>query len=245
MICEDFVMLGKTVPEPVSDGRIFVCSAGYSPEMRQLIRIYPLARHGAPHRWTVSRVPLERNPKDSRPESWKLAGDRSLGSHERINEVITPYSTLTAGEKLTLLANADEWVASINEANERRLSLALIRPKNFEVIFDENRLSPDSPQLKLFDDGLPEAEGAKRFPYIPRLRFIDGDGTERKLMIRDWGAYELMRKHPEYTFDMEEALWLGDDSTLLVGNFNSHRHSWLIISVLNIGSQQMSLDVAS
>lgn len=28
MILDDFVMLGTTVPEPNSDGRVFVCSAG-------------------------------------------------------------------------------------------------------------------------------------------------------------------------------------------------------------------------
>ncbi len=34
MILDDFVMLGTTVPEPNSDGRVFVCSAGYSATSR-------------------------------------------------------------------------------------------------------------------------------------------------------------------------------------------------------------------
>jgi hypothetical protein len=51
VILDDFVMLGTTVPEPNSSGRVFVCSAGVSDEDRRLIRIYPLARRGAPKRW--------------------------------------------------------------------------------------------------------------------------------------------------------------------------------------------------
>lgn len=42
MMFEDFIMLGKTIPEPQKKtGRVFVCSAGYSDEFRHLIRIYP------------------------------------------------------------------------------------------------------------------------------------------------------------------------------------------------------------
>lgn len=241
MICEDFIMLGKTVPEPSSDGRIFVCSAGYSPELRSLIRIYPLARHAAPKRWSVNRVPLERNPKDSRPESWKLAGDRTIGSHERINQVFSAYDNVKGMRRLDYLDDDRIWVESIAEANQRRLSLALIRPTAApRLYYDHNQDSPDSPQLKLFSTGDPEPQGAKRFPFIPRLEFHDQAGSHR-LMLRDWGCYELMRKNPGLSVDMADALSLGHDSALLIGNLNSHRTSWLVISVLNIGSAQMSL----
>ena len=72
MTLDDFVMLGTTVPEPNSDGRIFVCSAGVSAEYRSLVRLYPLARKNVPRRWGIYRVPVERNPKDSRPESFQV-----------------------------------------------------------------------------------------------------------------------------------------------------------------------------
>jgi hypothetical protein len=85
MVVEDFVMLGKTVPEPNSDGRVFVCSAGVSAELKTLMRIYPLARRDAPERWSINRVQVERNLRDNRIESRKLAGDRSVGMHDRIN----------------------------------------------------------------------------------------------------------------------------------------------------------------
>ena len=45
MILEDFIMLGTTVPEPNSDGRIFVCSAGVSPELGKLVCRRSPGRH--------------------------------------------------------------------------------------------------------------------------------------------------------------------------------------------------------
>lgn len=240
MICDDFIMLGKTVPEPQSDGRVFVCSAGYSTELRSLIRIYPLARYASPKRWSVSRVPLERNPKDSRPESWKLAGDRSAETHQNINAAFATYAQVRGMDTRDAIDDDRVWVSSIKEANKRRLSLALIAPKGVpSVTYDQNLNSPESPQLKLFADGLPPAEGAKRFPFMPRLVFDDDKG-EHRLMLRDWGCYERMRKAPG-ALDLDNCLSLGPDSRLLIGNLNSHRTAWLVISVLNIGDAQMSL----
>lgn len=229
---DDFVMLGKTVPEPSSDGRIFVCSAGVSPQLKQLLRIYPLARHGAPARWSVNTVQLERNPKDSRPESWKLAGDRTPGAHEHINDAFTAVrSEYPRASRAGLLRPYT--VGSIKEANAKRLSLAVIHPDRLDLDFDNNPDSPDSPQLALFDSGKPEPQGAKRFAYIPRLHFCDEE-RENHLMLRDWGCFEWMRKEGDRRrHDLVGNLHLTPSSSLLVGNFNRHRTSWLVISVLN------------
>jgi hypothetical protein len=235
MICDDFVMLGTTVPEPTRKGdRIFVCSAGISAEQRCLLRVYPLARHGAPRRWNTYRVPLERNSRDSRPESWQIAGDRSPQAHERINEAFVPTERIVPDRQRAALL-APFRVHSIAEADRRRLSLAIIHPDAVELDFDHNPSSPDSPQLALFETGqdIPKA-GARRFPFIPRLRFQDDCG-EHHLMLRDWGCYEFMRKNePDYYRPkMVDALHLRPSSCLFVGNMNNQRNAWLVISVLN------------
>lgn len=227
---DDFVMLGKTIPEPNSDGRVFVCSAGVSATLRGLVRVYPLSRHGSPPRWSVNTVSLERNPKDSRPESFRLAGDRSPAHHDDINAEFVPASTYPVRARADLLA---PYVASsIKEANERRLSLAVIHPETLDLEFDYNPDSPDSPELTLFDLRERPTEGAKRFAYIPRLRFRDEHG-EHRLMLRDWGAYEFMRKQgDDRRHELTAGLHLDGTCSLLVGNFNQHRTSWLVISVL-------------
>ncbi|MDG4784331.1 hypothetical protein O7626_39530 [Micromonospora sp. WMMD1102] len=237
MVLDDFVMLGTTVPEPNSDGRVFVCSAGYSATLRSLVRVYPLARHGAPARWSVNTVRLERNPRDSRPESYRLAGDRRPGVHQHINRVFEATGTVPRTARAELLRRCT--VSSIAEANDRRLSLAILHADAMELEFEHNPASPDSPQLALFDVGTEIPAGARRFPYIPRLRFADDRGPHR-LMLRDWGVYELMRKHNNLTqlSDTQrrryvgEALHLDPSCSLLVGNLNNQRTAWLVISVL-------------
>jgi hypothetical protein len=229
---DDFVMLGKTVPEPTRrDGRVFVCSAGISPTLRSLIRIYPLARRNTPPRWSVSTVKLIRNPDDSRTESFKLEGDRRPGAHEWINNSFQIDGMWPPAARADLLSRYV--VGSIPEANDKRLSLAIIHPDQVELTFKHNPDSPDSPLLTLFDLEPRPTEGAKRFAYIPQLSFKDAD-RENHLMLRDWGCFEFMRKQGDAKrFQLSDALHLTPLSSLLVGNFNQHRTSWLVISVLN------------
>ncbi|GAA3417703.1 hypothetical protein [Streptosporangium vulgare] len=236
---DDFVMLGKTVPEPNSDGRVFVCSAGVSETMRSLIRIYPLARYGAPARWSINQVALEVNPKDSRKESFRLAGDRTPEAHEQINNTFRDLGKVPQGKRAALLKR--HTVGSIKEANDKKISLAIINPDVLDLTFEFNPESPDSPQQALFDMGARPEAGAKRFAYIPRLRFKDEDG-QHHLMLRDWGCFEYMRKHgDDKRSDLAGGLHLHNSRSLLIGNFNRHRNSWLVISVLGGLRQPASL----
>lgn len=233
MTLDDFVMLGKTVPEPSADGRVFVCSAGVSRELRQLVRVYPLGRAGCPPRWMRCRIHLERNPQDSRAESWKLVGDRSPEAIPQINFRITQQEKTAHHQRADLLAPFV--LGSIREANERRLSLCVIHPQRRPSLEFNDNVADDltSPLLRLFtlrDE--PLEFGSKRFAHNPYLRFRDEDG-EHRLQLRDWGVYEFMRKQgDERRFELERALHLSDDSSLFVGNFHNHRNAWCVISVL-------------
>ena len=247
LIVDDFVMLGETIPEPRSDGRVSVCSAGYSDTLRSLVRIYPLARRGAPRRWSVNRVSLERNPTDSRAESYKLSGDRRPGAFDGINDTFVETGYLKPRHRGDRLRRCV--LPSIKEANERiagygrdRTSLAIIHPDAIELYFEHNQASPDSPQQALFELPYhsPVPAGAKRFPYLPKLWFRDDHG-EHRLSLREWGVFELMRKHNNLVGMSEgerrawvsRALHLGPGSSLLVGNQANARNAWLVIAVLN------------
>jgi len=234
---DDFVMLGKTVPEPNSDGRTFVCSAGWSDTLRSLIRIYPLSMHEAPAKWTVSEISLERNPKDSRFESFKIHGDRSVDAHTAINRAFSVKGKLTQGEKEKLMGRLPR--ISKADANSEKLSLAVCQPDHPPVLYyGENPESDDHPQLSLFDDRLPKKQGAKRFPYQPRLRF-SSDGHHHDLQIREWGVYEWLRREG---FAKKEShpikAELKKNPPLLLGNLCSHRNTWLVIDRLAPQRQQ-------
>lgn len=227
----DFVMLGKTVPEPISDGRVLVCSAGVSETMRSLIRVYPLAKRGSPPRWTVNSVDLTRNPKDSRPESFCLAGDHDVDADPNFNSAFrSDGKALSRAKRKKLLER--HVVESIAEANEKRLSLAIVHPERLELVFTANRDSPDSPELALFDMWPRPIAGAKRFAFMPRLKFSDPRGNH-DLKLNDWGSYEFLRKYGDgRRSELASALGLDRPRSLLIGNHNRHRTAWLVISVL-------------
>ncbi len=239
-------MLGTTVPEPSSDGRVFVCSAGVSDECRRLIRIYPLARRNAPRRWGVHSVKLERNPRDSREESFQIAGNRSPGAHQWINyKFEITKGAFPESRRADLLSRYV--IGSLQEANAKRLSLAVVQPDDLDLTFELNPPPEDAPQLSLFEgkDG-DRVSGARRFRWMPRLRFRDECG-KHNLMLRDWGTFELQRKQDETYFlgNLESALHLNGSSSLLVGNMNNKRTTWLVISVLNgIRSPATLFDIA-
>jgi len=228
MRIDDFILLGTTVPEPSkTDNRVFVCSAGYSPELRKMLRVYPLSRKSPPKRWHKYSIELESNNKDSRDESYKIAGDRSDKVHDDINSRFELVGKANEDDKRYLVDKFT--IESIKQANKDRISLGVIQPiYPPTLVFDENPESPEHPQIRLFDDRLPQ-DGAKKFPFAPKLKFHDPEGGHC-ISVRDWGCFEYMRKFP----GNHERLNLNLDKNppLLIGNMNAHRNSWLIISVL-------------
>lgn len=233
MIIDDFVMLGKTVPETSSDGREFVCTAGYSVELRQPIRIYPMARAQCPARWSTIRIPVERNPKDGRFESWKIRGDRRPGAHDQINSVITIIGKQCTAVEQRAIVDAMT-VSSLKQANDEKRSLCVLLPDSVPKLdLESGETAEMAPTRDLFGNR-PSLPVAARFKWHPRLRFVDQDGNGHDLMLRDWGCYEYMRKHgDDSAIKLGENLNLSTAPPLLCGNLNRFRNAWLIISVFS------------
>lgn len=228
MIINDLVMLGKSVPEPTNERlEHYVCSAGVSAE-HGLIRLYPLGLQGTPRRWSVIRVPVERKPGDSRPETWTPIGAPlvvgALCSDDRLGAI----------DRFT--------VSGVVEANERRLSLAIVRPHDARFYLD-GKDHPEEPTYRLYGSNDEVLKARERFAHTPRVEFMTEDGRSHKLQVRDWGVWELMRKYHARLADMsfprrEEYVGgalhgLTPDTRLFIGNFANHRTSWMIISVIN------------
>lgn len=239
IVADEFIMLGKTVPDDRADGRHFVCSAGYQRDLG-LIRIYPLSRHASPKRWSQTSVLLERNPKDNRKESWRLAVDRAPDQHAAANvRAFRTTGEVARNQRATLIPDC-YFVDSVAQANSERRSLALLRPQSAEI----NWTAPDATkpldvdQLELISMHRPDGKPDR----IPRLQFRDESGPHA-LQLRDWGMYELIRRYGlDYAGShAADALHLSESSTLLIGNLNAHRTTWLVISVLNLGAAQPAL----
>lgn len=227
MIVEDFVMLGRTVPEMSKKHGLVVCSAGYSKELRQFMRVYPITVFDKVPRWSTCRIKLRRNKHDSRFESWRL---------QEINEIdIT--GKVKREEEFDFLKGQVK--GSIAELNKERASLGMLAPVIKNWRFDDMRVNEEF-LLSLFPD---EHKKTKK----PRLMFTDSHG-EHDLQIRDWGTHLFLKNQPiEKHSNLWAALKFTDPTykhLLFVGNHNNHRTSWLVISVIsNRTEQQLSLQL--
>lgn len=227
MIVNDFVMLGRTVPEPNRDKQVYVCSVGYCPTTGGLTRVYPLSVHDRLPRWqraAIDLVPVTRKG-DHRPAS------RSLGAGGfRALDRCRPEWFRPHFEPL--------YVDSIAEANRRRISLALLRlPAGWEFRLDRNP-GDRAPHHEIWGPVPPKAK--ERFCFTPRLHFRDPENNH-KIQVRDWGVFELMRKYEQRINAMtpdEQVSWIGqslrlrDGITMLIGNYENALTAWCVISIL-------------
>lgn len=200
-----------------------MCSAGYSRELRQMLRIYPLPIRNGMHQWSIYSIDLERNAQDSRFESWALKG-RSLES-AGVTGNVRRYAERDFLESLVS--------PSIAFLNENRRSLGLIRPGQLSGHYARRESTNDPRQGVLFEY-CDKRFGASAIDVIPMLRFSDADG-EHDLQVRELGAYEFLRKNRGSATSLWRNYRLTDsdyDHLLFVGNMNCFRNSWLIINVL-------------
>lgn len=203
--------------------------AGYYPELRQMVRIYPLnictdvkARH-------FITAEVERNPRDSRYESWALK--------DRDNQ------TLLLGQKCedSVLESIlkKEVVPDVDVLNERRASLGILQPANFRIELKTRNLISNPQQVELFDDfkfngGFKTAGQYFLAPYV----IIPSEASQQCFQLREWGLYELMRKYeqmekPITASLVENALRIKQDRNVyfVVGNMNHNRTIWIVIKV--------------
>lgn len=189
-----------------------VCTAGFRMD-GSWIRIYPV-----PHRmlslngqtmyrkWQIIEVDLEKNPRDSRPESYHIHDINTLKIHEKIDAKRPNWEL-----RMSWLKKGKEIYDDMSKILERtydehdRISLAVLQPTEitgFEVEKEENledynrklqevrnRYKAEKMQLSLFGDNDAEQssfEFAKKIPYKFYYRFKTKDGKERRLMIEDW-----------------------------------------------------------
>lgn len=226
MRLDDWCCLGRTVPEESKKYGRKVCAAGFSRELGEFVRVYPLPVVTPIRQRSVCVLELGRNPQDSRRESWRLAREQAGAG------IASVGPQLPKADVLAWLAprRAD----SIRELNERRASVGVLRVAAADlqgVFADRETRRPEDPTQALLFADLDEQFGAGVIRLAPYVRFRDGAG-EHRLQIREWGGYEWLRKGgpccqlwENYGFNDEDAfVWL------VVGNMSNQRTAWLVIS---------------
>lgn len=235
VVIEDLTVLGNAVPDSISDDRITVCTVGYAPS-HGLVRIYPVPPRSPMKRWNVVSVPLERNPRDSRAESWKIQGSR--GEWDRIaQKIVLRGSLVKKQEKVELVSKLLGMFGGdcIEDFNDRRVSLGMVRPSAMSCAL-EKRTDHD-PMIQTTLEGAKPFLTVKNYPFRPMLTYRCASCRTKNphnQEIVEWGVFEGMRQNPAHPEKVFENLHIGEkdyDSTLLVGNMNWNRNSFLVVSI--------------
>jgi hypothetical protein len=213
MVVNDFIMLGRTEPCPSKTHGITVCSAGYSREMGQFLRVYPLAMTDKTTKWSKCTIPLERNHRDGRAESWRLDNGHTVDS-----SVITIQGKVKKDSEFDYLESLA--VESIQELNSQKVSLGILKSSDVKCFFSEEKID-DYPFVEYFG-------------VITKMRPRIKIGSY-SLQLRDWGAAEFLRKGQYPIEELWKSMRLTDQNyehLFFVGNMQQHRNNWLIISTI-------------
>lgn len=232
---DDLIILGRSVPSLMRDGRRPICVGGFSPT-HGFIRLYPTFYNFPFTRWNIVKVPVERavSPrKDPRPESYKIRGPRK-DPKALVKQVKLVGKLKRDDWQDLLIKNSDSCVFDLKDQGR---SLGVIKPEIKEFFFKENKEYSLLKQNRL-DNGF-VVNVKHQFPLEPRVRYSCPECKSRQgyhdQQILEWGVYEFLRKYPEQKDSVKDNLRLFDDDYekyFLVGDQLEHRYSFMVISVL-------------
>ena len=229
----DFLCLGQTVPEKSKKYGFRVCTAGIDLKSNSLVRIYPLAvdKHKHFKRWNVYQgLKVVRNKKDNRKESWKLGFEI-----DKLKDF--PSRVYKVANRPSLIQNF-KTQESIPDLNKRRASLAIIDLQNPQGYFaDRKKNAVNTNQISLFQQKEQLSYLIKDdFEHTPRVKFRSVKNTKHDLMLTSWSVFmHQINLAPKYgKNNLWKCLKMNQNvKTALIGNINTHRNSWLIISILS------------
>ena len=230
----DVIVLGRGVPEQISNGRITVCVAGYS-ETMGFVRLYPTRVDSPLSVWNIVSVEVERNPLDNRNESWKLPDSRS--GWEKVNQHITIMGEFKREHRIGLLdAIKSDCVKDINDA---RQSLGIIKPSIRRSYLGTNKkhLEAYQPLFEMIEHA--SVMTKRDFETEPRFEYSCGERCKAKknhdMQLLDWGCYQWIKKNPQQAQQIWKNMGVGSPDWMhyfLVGNQANQRTSYMVINVL-------------
>lgn len=233
----DLIVLGRAAPEEMSDGRQTVCTGAWSPT-QGFIRLYPIdPQANLFGRWDIIDVEVERNPNDTRHESWKIKG-RKKNQDEKV-EVKGKYPR---SKRATLLYHLED--ECVNIINNDKRSLGVVSPENIDDLLFKPWEEDDEPymQSKLFEE-LEESKPENRedFDYNIKLRYTCPTCSTKQgyheHSILEWGAYMGLKNNSDNPDQLRENYRFGNDDFnhwLFVGNMNRFKSSFIVISVIPV-----------
>jgi hypothetical protein len=201
---ERILVAVKTYPVLSKSYMELACTAGFR-EDGSWVRIYPIPfrlldkdQHFQKYQWI--ELALAKNPKDSRPESYRPLNRDDITLCEKIGtEQAWAERKRIILKQNKIYTNLAEIIAG---ANDNKHSLVIFKPKEilgFVVEKTERSWGQDKldalkaylNQGNLFDEAQEDFKVMPKLPYKFSYKFVDDSGTESTLMIEDWEIGQL------------------------------------------------------
>jgi hypothetical protein len=224
-------MLGRSAPDQTRDGRTTVCAAGWSPSLG-FVRIYPTTLQSDLQAWNIVSVPVERNPADSRAESWKIQGSKR--EWDNLHRKIEVHDSLPPPRRHALVKKLARDCPT--DLNNRRVSLGVVRPVELKWYLGDRPDVDETVQRTLWGSTLPKTK--INFAVQPRLEYRCSSCEAKSLhdqQLIEIGCYQWFTKNPGREEQVFRNMHLSDpgwSKYLFVGNLANHRTSYVVISVL-------------
>ena len=188
------------------------------------------------YRWNIISIPLEKNPHDSRDESWKIQGSKQ--EWDTLKNKVKMQGEMNREEKIRLYHKLwDNFgVACIEDLNNQRPSLGIVKPDVINCYMKDRKEYHSSVQTTL--NSKEPFLTIHNYEKQPRVKYRCSGCKLKKphnQQILEWGVYEWMRKNKNNTDQGLANLHLMDpkyDKLFVVGNMNLHRNAFMVISVL-------------
>jgi len=190
-------------------------------------------------RWDVIKVEVEKSDRDTRKESYKIAGSKANWETLSQNvQVVGKVSSVEDKQRMTV--NLCD--TSVDVINNAKRSLGIIEPSIIKAYFRNNAKYGELYQQALpgFTD-LDTVQTKRDFPQEPRVTYTCPQSVtpEKKhdQQILEWGFYEWIRKNPDNIDQVWENAQFNKTGTKLyfvIGNLFRYRTSFMVISVLRV-----------
>jgi len=243
---------GKTYPELSARHTETVCTGGVDDQGRP-VRLYPVPLRYLEGKQQyrigdIIEVRAYRNPKDNRPESYRIDPDSLV----IVGKVGTDHQGWAGREDWVCRSSAWHFdsLGALDEARIRNAtSMGLIRPSSIERVylkpkpatarreFDEKWKAVTS-QQDLF---LPEYKALEFLSHEIRISWrcsvpcaTCSDGAH-DMMVLDWGLLELARRSGNWENARQKLEKISNltehDFRLFIGNFFLHQQTWGVIGL--------------
>jgi hypothetical protein len=232
-VINDLVVLGRSSPDTMKDGRASVCAAGYSWK-HGFIRLYPTRLDSPLKMWSIIQVPVERNEQDSRAESWKIKGSKS--EWPRLSEKIKVVGQLKREDRLSFLRPLIS--GCVLDLNSQKKSLGIVKPVSKRCYLADRQDYDQSLQMTLF--GKVMISDKHKYGLQPRVEYRCSECNTAQAhdqQILEWGVYEWFRKYPGEEDKVWENLFSSEaqqEILFLVGNLARHHSSFMVVSILRV-----------